>query len=224
MEPWNLPASYVCLVVITILTSLYGAKGQDKRSATISNGEKALTNEFPFMVSLQQTDSAQGTQYSHTCGASILNSRYLLTAAHCFSDNFPWIAVYGDNSNICTNLQTCKHIKVSNIYIHPDYLSQGYEVLNDIAIVKLESDLPINGNTVKAASIEIGSVPTDGSFSSIIAGWGTILDNRELPSDLMKAKIPIVSMTSCLDIGLVAESPQQVCAGAGNGIGMLFDG
>lgn len=47
--------------------------------ALIVNGHIAEGLEFPWQVSVQGSDG------THRCGASVINSNLLLCAAHCFS-------------------------------------------------------------------------------------------------------------------------------------------
>lgn len=42
----------------------------------IAHGRSAKSGQFPFMASIYYTDF-------HTCGGTLINSRVLLTAAHC---------------------------------------------------------------------------------------------------------------------------------------------
>lgn len=48
----------------------------------ITDGVAAARGEFPYQVSVQWGIPPL-TQYSHSCGGSILNERYILTAGHC---------------------------------------------------------------------------------------------------------------------------------------------
>lgn len=54
-----------------------GAK-EVQLSPLIVNGKDAELKEFPWQISLQLKDSK-----SHRCGGSILNAKFILTAAHC---------------------------------------------------------------------------------------------------------------------------------------------
>jgi len=45
----------------------------------IVNGVEAIPGEFPWQLSQQRL----GATWSHICGASLLSSNYVLSAAHC---------------------------------------------------------------------------------------------------------------------------------------------
>ncbi|CAB0044491.1 unnamed protein product [Trichogramma brassicae] len=53
---------------------------QTERQARIVGGENAVPREFPWLVSITRKGG-------HFCGGSIINSKFVLTAAHCFCSN-----------------------------------------------------------------------------------------------------------------------------------------
>ena len=60
-----------------------------KSTQFIVGGKVAEIKQFPFMVSLRRFNRRHpeehiGSYGQHTCGATILNKRWILAAEHCF--------------------------------------------------------------------------------------------------------------------------------------------
>ena len=53
-------------------------------SSRIINGSPVRANQFPWMVHLVINTTLEGQSSVATCGASIIQKKYLLSAAHCF--------------------------------------------------------------------------------------------------------------------------------------------
>lgn len=82
-------------------------------STLIVGGVEAEKGEFPFMVGIRKA--------SHHCGGSIINSEWIVSAAHCLTgDESVYTVVAGDHIN--NEFEgTEQNRTVTRIVIHPDY-------------------------------------------------------------------------------------------------------
>jgi secreted trypsin-like serine protease len=80
----------------------------------VVGGTDTLPLEFPWQISLQRWN---GDQWYHTCGASLLNEEWVITAAHCVDteknlDNYRVILGEHDTTVVEGTEITLKIIKV----------------------------------------------------------------------------------------------------------------
>lgn len=57
--------------------------GLEKEDNRIWGGEQTELDEFPWMVALEYKNKMDNTPAGVRCGGSLINNRYILTAAHC---------------------------------------------------------------------------------------------------------------------------------------------
>jgi len=119
----------------------------------------------------------EGNKLKHFCTAVFLNSKQLLTAAHClegikFSEFKNILIAYGEK-------QRSDDIRVNKILLNHDYFkmdeaSEGNEIFADIALVELSKEVPIE---IKPLAI----APFNSSLKDLIfAGYGKT-HKKDLP-------------------------------------------
>lgn len=140
-------------------------------------GETARPGEFPWQVALQYNGS-------HFCGGTILNRKFILTAAHCvqMKDKSYYSVVAGihNSSDTGSNVQT---VRAMAIKPHPNY--SRCNNFGDIAVVKLQSPLVLSEKVApacfpdKPASSYIGK-------DAIISGWGLMNFEERKPAEILQ--------------------------------------
>ena len=92
--------------------------GLVQRKKRIVGGTETEVNEYPWMVSLAYRGS-------HRCGGSLINSQWILSAAHCFqsesSNPNSWKASLGEHDRATTLEADHIEVDISRIVNHPKY-------------------------------------------------------------------------------------------------------
>uniref|UniRef100_A0A182W4R1 Peptidase S1 domain-containing protein n=1 Tax=Anopheles minimus TaxID=112268 RepID=A0A182W4R1_9DIPT len=160
----------------------------------IIDGEEALEGEFPFMAALGYPIEDEAQNVSYRCGASLISTDFLLTAAHCIPMNDrPTVAILGTN-----NLAPGNHgvvVGIKSFFPHPEYRSnRNY---HDIALVQLERRIE-NEPDVNPICLndDLSDLPEDTVLTA--EGYGIIDLDRNLRSNqLMKVNLTTVSWPKC---------------------------
>ncbi|XP_031631269.1 phenoloxidase-activating factor 1 isoform X2 [Contarinia nasturtii] len=198
----------------------------------IFGGDFTSIWEFPWMALLiYNTNSSR----PYGCGGSLINNRYILTAAHCVTGQLKGIRL--GEYNIETE-QDCMPSKtesgqilkcadpvvdvgVEKIIVHPQYNDASRDKHHDIALVRL------NTNVSYSKYIKPICLPIVGLSSGLItgnkltsSGWGsTNVFKRygDVSSSIkLKVRLPITDMYDCINTYKsynINIGPGQVCAG-----------
>ncbi|XP_060522727.1 trypsin-7-like [Cylas formicarius] len=178
----------------------------------MTGGTNATEGQFPFMVSIR---NGYGTY--HLCGGTILDKRWILTAAHCMDDYGLWSVRYGTIELDEGGMEEERNIRIMNKFVHPgfinDYNENGDWVTeHDIALVQLVESLPF-GPTVQPIELPEQDALIPFNKTGVLVGWGHT-DLFDEPSVLQYAKLTIFDQDYCYSkLGFPYNYEQNLCAG-----------
>ncbi|XP_055326890.1 chymotrypsin-2-like [Sitodiplosis mosellana] len=128
----------------------------------IVGGRAAFDGQFPYQVSLRKWMS-----YDHYCGAAILNSRFILTAAHCtrgqYSQASSLYAVVGWTGQGAKG----KAYTLEEITPHPAFDISIFS--NDISLIRTHQEIQFSS---QVWPINLPFSNTESNAPVVIAGWG----------------------------------------------------
>jgi len=175
--------------------------GEANRLLRIVGGVATEKHEYPWQVVVTSSDTDMPSGF---CGGSILSSRTILTAAHCFNrepamDHTVVVAehdwtVTGDGE---------QRMKVCNSVDHPNY--DDKTINYDFAILTLCEDIVFNKN---ASPVCLPSKPENdyANVPAIVSGWGHNAEGFNQLEQLMEVNVNTTTNTECK----AAYSPSEI--------------
>jgi secreted trypsin-like serine protease len=184
--------------------------------STIVKSENALPYSWSMIVSIRVGISSQ-----HICSGTILESSYILTAAHCLANRSPQDITI--KAGIHYRSDTNAIIRqVDHIYIHPNYTAQSNVYKHDIAILHLSQPLDtVNDAYIARTCRSLTSnqliyetrYPSNGT-QLVISGWDIInMSNASTSDSLQQAEVYAIEGNNANCFLSDDQRQLQFCAG-----------
>ncbi|XP_040296390.1 prostasin [Bufo bufo] len=179
---------HLCRVIL-LLAAVNLAFGQIANR--IVGGQNGRIEDWPWQASVRHLQT-------HVCGGSILSSRYVLTAAHCFPPEHldTDYEVVAGTTALSTTDSTVQLALVEQSFKNPAYTPEAYS--SDIAIIKLKTPLTF-GSAIKPIRLPSANVQFPAGMRCAITGWGHTAHSVPLtnPQTLQVAYVTLISRRTC---------------------------
>jgi secreted trypsin-like serine protease len=206
----------VCLVPLLFFNGIVASENLSI-STRIVGGEESYQDDWPWMVSVH----AGG----YVCGGTLINTKVVLTAAHClFDNNYDPIPIdeinvtIGEYDKNSTPSTVAKNIIKK--HIHEEYTPYEAASLSDIALLHLDNAIdtitPLDMLDLDSTNEAISL----GSYVTAI-GWGSTVGYESgeevtptYPSILRDVELPLQQDANCLEsLGTSYDASSMLCAG-----------
>ncbi|XP_062851463.1 neurotrypsin [Trichomycterus rosablanca] len=186
-----------------------------RRRRRIIGGDKSLRGDWPWQVSLWLR--SQSKRNHPLCGATLISSCWVVTAAHCFkrfgTDSSRYVLRLGDyHTEEKDDFE--RTLSPERIVIHKKYRSQGWEY--DIALVRLKGTdgncVSFNPHTNTACLPAPGDRKAKRPAACIITGWG--VTDSEYSRTLLQAWLPLLPSWRCKKRYGSRFTGRMLCAGS----------
>lgn len=157
-------------ILISVVTVAIGEQKKFELTPRILGGKFYYQHEHPYLVSLRRYNKSALGSTQHFCGGAILNKRWIITSAHCTSnemlpDASDLLIAVGKHSYQSESGIKEMH-RAEEIVVHPNHTGGN---AYDLSLIKIQNNIEFNPHTqpIKISMELIGS-----GIGALLSGWG----------------------------------------------------
>ncbi|XP_062847080.1 trypsin-2-like [Trichomycterus rosablanca] len=182
--------------IVLLLLAVDVSRADDDK---IIGGYECPMHSQPWQIYLTYDDGVRW------CGASLINSRWAVSAAHCYvSANR--LALHLGEHNIFSDEGTEQRIWAEKVIPHPNYNSVTYD--NDFMLIKL-SEAAVFNKYVQPIPL-VSSCAVAGQ-KCLVSGWGNT--GEDYASVLQCLNLPVIAHSTCQNAYGSKITDNMFCAG-----------
>ncbi|WP_299676682.1 trypsin-like serine protease [uncultured Dokdonia sp.] len=188
-------------ILIGFLIASFQLYAQDQK---IYGGTSVDIEDAPYQISLEFNGN-------HGCGGTIIDCEWIVTAGHCVDGNTnpANLTVHAGATNQNNNGDG-QRIGVAEIIIHPSYGQANGVLVNDIALLRLETPLELNEDVRAieyATPANTSAADIASGVEAFISGWGDS-GGGCCNNNLLGAALPIVDNATA---GILMADSSNAC-------------
>ncbi|KAM5326494.1 vitamin K-dependent protein C isoform 3-T5 [Glossophaga mutica] len=180
----------------------------DQVDPRLINGKLTLQGDSPWQAILLDSKKKLA------CGAVLIHTSWVLTAAHCMENSQKLIVRLGEY-DLRRREKWEVDLDIKEVFMHPNYSRTTTD--NDIALLHLSRPAPLSQTIVPICLPDSGLSErelTKVGQETVVTGWGYRSETkRNITFVLSFIKIPVVPHNECIQVMHNIVSENMLCAG-----------